>query len=175
MDYLARSISIAKWDEREYVSGGEVRADSLICLRTRDDGLSFWVCDGDQESSIKEVILAQAAGKDRAETLQLVMVSRASVEGEGIELRQTPGITPIETLRDKHVDAVQLTGTDLLKIAHLIARTLRSEESERWYHRITRNEVLEILQAAVDDGRVQITELASKIQEELSGSSTSAT
>ena len=163
---LTRKISRAKWPnentaESEF-SASQVRADAITAdLRTRYDTLSFWKCQ--DADGLGDMVLAVAAGYDRLQPVDLVWLKYDALP-DGLQLRDTEGDTKVADLVDSHVDACHLDYKMLGKIAHRIARAVNDLEQ---YHRYTRAEVRVLLLTAIENGRLDRTQLKDKLRKKL--------
>lgn len=125
--YLIRKISRAKWESNSSLLPEEIGADAITgCLRTFNNSLSVWQCGQVQrEEDIKEAILALAASMERIDKIDVVIIDKSALEEKGIALEPTPGNTPVEDLRDKHLDIIRLDTSRLCLIAQYIAEKIR--------------------------------------------------
>lgn len=67
---------MAKWCSRNGLESDEISADAVTAdLRTRDNTLSFWQCDG-TDHEVEEAALAIAAAGNRVDRLDIVWISK---------------------------------------------------------------------------------------------------
>lgn len=164
MDKVARKIAPAKWASRSYLPPEAVGADALTgCLRTQTDALSFWACNND-DSSLKDVVLALACRFERPEKMHLVVLEMKTLLDSGLEIEETEGGTVVNDLRGRHRDVVHLSMEALCIIARLIAQEVRAAEG---HHVFSKAEVLDILRTAVEHGRLSLDTLGEKVREGL--------
>ena len=163
MERLARKIAPAKWEKKAYLREDSIAADAISsCLRSRDNALSFWVCD-EAESSLQEVVLACASSShyDRPEKMHLVVLDTKALLDSRLQIARTDGDTLVNSLRQTHRDIVHLSIEDLCTIAHLIAPRVRAD---RDCHVFSKAEVLGILRTAVRAGRLSLDLLSEKVR-----------
>src|SRR3974390_2914323 len=97
--FLARSISIAKWNARINLEPHQIPADAVTAdLRTANNTLSFWLCDPSQESSLEEVALALSSARDQVQRLDLVWLPEQQISQMKIKLEPTRGDTAAKSL-----------------------------------------------------------------------------
>lgn len=57
--YLARKITLSKWEARQGLSEDEIAADAVTAdLRTQKNGLSFWRCCPETNGDVEKAVLA---------------------------------------------------------------------------------------------------------------------
>lgn len=161
---LARKITQAKWSAGPGPQPGEIQADAITCdLRTMGNTLSFWRLRGLGEDDLKEAALILASGLDRADRIDFAWIDAEELRSQGVEAKDTPGQTPVESLRDRHVDLVRL---DLVRLG-TTARVLDSAIQKKQLMRFTRKAVIEILVAGVQRGLLQLSALKDKLRAEV--------
>ena len=160
--HVARKIKRAKWGRLPFLEEAQVAADALsVDLRTRANRLSFWGTTPD-EDGFSATALAIAAARDHAETLDVVMVPVEVLEGLGVQLRSSQGNTPVPDLRGRHADAVELAADDLCRVANALAPFVRDDSTRRRY---TRSQVVRMLCAAIEAGRLDPEALAPDLRD----------
>ena len=156
MPVFVRMIARAKWDQDTNLREGEIAADAITGdLRTTDNRLSFWRCSAPDVHELENAALAMAAARDRLDRLDLVYLEEAWIRQSGLEIRATPGNTPVSSLRSSHVDVDQLDLARLGAVAEMIATAHRSNAELK----MSRLEVLAIIVKAVRDELVSIDAL----------------
>jgi hypothetical protein len=164
MSVLARKIARAKWEPKPELGGAEIAADAVTAdLKTTGNTLSFWRCDSSSADDLKRAVLALAAAADRPDRLDVVYLDELAVRQSGLATRDTTGDTPVETLRQHHVDVEKLDLTRLAKVAQMVADAHRSSAS----HTMTKKHVVELVVQAVKDGLVKVADLKDKMKEEV--------
>lgn len=161
MSKLARKISAAKWEAKDYLAEGEISADALSsCLRTQDAKLSFWVCSEAPET-IRDVVLAVASTSNEPDRLLLVVLDDAEITTHSRILQETDGKTPVADLRSKHRDLAYLSIDDLCELARIIAPKVRHDKD---CYVFSKKEVLQILRGAIDSHRLTLESLHEKLR-----------
>ena len=163
---LARKISRAKWDAAEYLAEVEIRADAVTgCLRTSNDSLSWWHCEGD-EQDVEEVALALATGPKttKFEKIDVVVLPETDLLADGLASEPTEGDTPIKELRSRHVNVVKLDLERLAKIARILAPRIRSNDSVFHY---TKVDLMTLVRKAINNKRLNVDDLNPKLRKEL--------
>ncbi len=164
---LARKISRAKWDSKEYLAESEIRADAITgCLRTMDDTLSWWRCS-DDEKNVAEVALALAAGPkiDKFERIDVVVLPEAVLANAELASESTEGETAVKDLRSRHVDLVRLDVERLAKVARILAPRIRSGDK---VVRFTKAQIITLVTTAIHDKRLEEKNLNKKLRKQLS-------
>jgi len=161
MTYLARKITRAKWARKDGLDGTAIPADAVTAdLRTSSNNLSLWKCSAVDDDELKMIALALASGAERIDKIELVLLEENSLVTNGIAVTPTEGRTPIESLQNEHVDAVGLDYTKLGTIAEQVENSLRQKQ----YKRFTEKSVRKILTAALEDGRLELEDLADGVR-----------
>ena len=165
--FIARKITLAKWNPNEELALGEISADAVTAdLRTRDNKLSFWRCGNGTQTEIGEVVLAMAATGDRVDRIELVWISEDELRADGQLWKDTEGRTPVEQLARQHLDVYRLDYVRLGKIAHRVADAIM----EGRYERLKKERVLDILVAAVRQRRLELNDFKDKVRAEVNTS-----
>jgi len=107
-----------------------------------------------------DAVLALVAGAERIDKVDVVWIKRANLCEVGVALDQTKGRTPVTDLVHRHVDAVHLDLVLLGLIAEQVASALGAEQHKR----LTKKKVTQLIAAAVDAGRVPLSDLDGKVQ-----------
>lgn len=162
--FLARKISRAKWDASQELEDGEISADAITGdLRTHGNTLSFWRLQTTANGDIEDMALAIAAGGERIDRLDVIWLTERDLQVDGLALMPTVGRTPVSELASRHVDVVKLDYLRLGKVARHVAGAI----NDRRYRRFTRARVKRLLSTAVEQGRINVRELAERIQTEI--------
>lgn len=163
MGVLSRKISLAKWHSED-LTIGEIPADALTSdLRTTGNTLSFWRCISGEDSELRKVVTALAAAADRVDRMDLAWFDEMEIERKRIESADSPGRTPIESLRSSHVDLTHLDVKRLGNVAGLVADAIGRGD----YLRITRKQVLGIVIEAVRDRLLVLDDLQPRVREQV--------
>ena len=163
---LARKISRAKWEPKEYLAADEIRADVISgCLRTTGDTLSWWRCTDDEED-VAEVALALAAGPkfERFDTIYVVRLPEAVFANAGLASESTDGETAVKDLRPRHMDLVSLDVERLAMVARILGPLIRSGDK---VVRFTKAQLMTIVTTAIHEERLDENDLTQELQEKL--------
>ena len=161
--FLARTITRAKWHGEGFASG-EIPADAVTAdLRTRDNALSFWQCTTDEPAAVDEAALAVAAGRERLDRIEIILLSDQELLSDGLNWSDTTGRTPVADLATMHVDMGQLDYARLGRVAGRIAAAIPTRQFQRY----TRARVKALLLTAIEQRRITVDELAAALREEV--------
>ena len=164
MSVLARKITRAKWEQKADLAVGEIAADAVtVDLKTTGNTLSFWRCLSAATDDLKRASLALAAGSDRVDRLDVIYLDEHAIRGAGVGTKDTPGNTPVSSLREHHVDAEKLDLTRLGMIAQMVAQAHRTNAALS----MTRKEVVELVVHAVRAKLVALEELKGEMKEKV--------
>ncbi len=166
MNMLARKISRAKWQHRDYLAETEIRADAISgCLRTTDDTLSWWRCtDDDKEVAEVALALAVAPRMEKFDKIDVVALPEATLTEAGLACQPAEGETPVKDLRSRHVNLVKLDVERLAKVARILGPRIRSGDK---VFSFTKAELMTLVTAAIHDKRLDANDLNEKLREEL--------
>lgn len=162
--YLARVISLAKWQPRPDLASGEISADAVTAdLRTSGNALSFWGCGHATRHEVDEAVLAIAAARDRVQKVDIAWVLEEDLVEDGQRIGNTQGRTPVADLADHHVDVSHLDYHRLGQVAYRVAAAIKDSQ----YKRITARKVVALLTNAVREGRLSPSDLATKVRDKV--------
>ncbi|MYI84451.1 MAG: hypothetical protein F4058_03845 [Rhodothermaceae bacterium] len=159
---MARVISRAKWERKEWMSEREISADAVTAdLRTQDNILSFWQCGEGTDKEVNNVALAIAAGRDNIDKVEIVLIDDKDLENDGQIIKASNGRTPVGSMVKLHVDVIRLDYYRLGKVAHLVASAVAADK----FHRITKKSVKTLLVTAITESEVlQVEGLNDKLR-----------
>ncbi len=162
--FLARKITRAKWRPKEELSVEEIPADAVtVDLRTQENSLSFWQCSIGEEAEVEEVALAIAAAGERIDKLDIVWFSDDELRADSQQWKKTDGRTPVAELVRRHVDVYRLDYVRLGKVASRIATAIK----ESRFRRLSKKRVTDLLATAVEQERVKLDDLDSRVHTEV--------
>ena len=153
-------LKLRQWRKR--VPSNSIFADAIDQVRSTDNTLSLWVCDG-LPTSVDEVALAFAAGMKTVSKLDLALVPIGDVTSNGLHLKATEGKTPVVALRDRHRDLVELSLDSLSCFARVLAWHVRYGRCVKY----TRGQVRGLLLSALDSGALNLADLRKELRKEL--------
>lgn len=144
---------------------GDISADAVTAdLRTQSNKLSFWRCDDGTDQEIENVVLAIAAGRDRIDKVEIVLIDDTGLKKDGQTIRATDGRTPIGSLVKLHVDVIQLNYYRLGEVARRVASAIAAGQC----HRVSKKRVEALLVTAIDGGNVlQLDGLNDKLRRQV--------
>ena len=162
MSLLIRKINRNKWIQNDTVPD-DVPADAITggCVRTQRNTLSVW--EVPDENMIDEAVLAIVSAGHHLETIDVVQMDREHLEKNEIDCIQTEGNTPVKDLANTHIDLSDLAYKKLGIIAYHIANKFRQGKVERY----TAGRIKGILKNAIQNKRLEITDLGNSISEKL--------
>lgn len=138
---------------------GEIQADPLGDLATRNNTLSVWYIE-DGSSNLEQVITALASSRDSISNLDYAMFDAELLVQTGIKIEINQGVTPYEAANIWHRDLIELSATKLVRLAeNMLAYSKRERFSEK--------KVLGLIREAVKNGQIDQTKLSSKIAKKL--------
>ncbi len=162
--FLARKVTLSKWEPKAGLSEGEISADALTSdLRTQNNSLSFWQCGVGNTDDVEEAVLAMAAGRDHVDKLDVVWLDDDELLADGQTLSNTKGRTPVHELVNLHVDVCRL---DYVRLGRVARRVVSAIEEERFF-RLRKSRVKAMLVKAVKQERVKLGDLKGNIQAEV--------
>ena len=162
--FLARKVTLSKWEPKQGLSVGEISADALTSdLRTKNNALSFWQCGVGRPDDVEEAVLAMAAARDHVDKLDVVWLDDDELLTDGQTLTNTKGRTPVQELVDLHVDVCRL---DYVRLGRVARRVVSAIEEERFV-RLRKSGVKALLVKAVRQERVKLGDLKESIQTEV--------
>jgi hypothetical protein len=162
MSLLVKKIEKSKWLQNDIMNGEDISADAITnCMKTKNNTLSMWRID--DEKQIDEAVLAIVSAHQHLDTFDVVWVNVSQLEEYGIGMQDTPGITPIDDLVDRHVDIVNLTYRSLGKVANCIVKCFSDSSLKRY----TYADLKKILKRAIKSGRLEVERIAPSVSEKL--------
>jgi len=130
--FLARKINRAKWDPVEGFADGEIAADAVtVDLRTTGNTLSFWTCASAADEEINATVLALMSVAERIDKIDVTWIQDAEVRSRGLAVVKTDGRTPVESLRERHVDIARLDLHRLGSVAKMISKAVADNQHRR--------------------------------------------
>lgn len=152
MTYLLRKIdNKVNWDqEPEELKWlyGEIPADLLNDFSTKDNRISVYELDQDQEN-LERIIAALASNREKADKLDFIIVKKKIIENLDISMEQKNGATPDFEVNGFHIDLAFLTGNKLNKLAR-----------EFWLngeiYRYTPPRILKIIANSFNNGHIPV-------------------
>ncbi|MCG7344030.1 hypothetical protein MHZ92_07795 [Sporosarcina sp. ACRSL] len=165
MTYLVRKYSRGKWPKEDFdkCPVEALRADAITsCLRTTNDTLSTWEIESLE--NVEDAVLALVSGFDKLATVDVLIFSINEVEKRGFKVELTPGDTPIEELKNTHMDITGLTYKTVGEFSRLMLDTMNVDGRTM---RFTVKKLKTLFQEAIDKGKVDVTLLKERLRLEV--------
>ncbi|WP_421827061.1 hypothetical protein [Larkinella sp.] len=157
MSLLVRKIARSKWYNKKQNIDIDTPADAISsCLRTQNNTLSVWRIE--DESEVKEAILAIISNQDQLDTIDIVILKETYLSENSIQIETTKGETPVKELVNIHRDLSQLTYSKL----GIIAKHITDQEAT--FKRITVKDSKQIILEAIEKKRLSIDDLKVKVR-----------
>ncbi|MDR1089538.1 MAG: hypothetical protein LBL79_00545 [Prevotella sp.] len=140
------------------MSGDDIKepptADAITgCLRTTKNTLSVWRINN--EAELEEAVLAIAAGQDRLETIDVVMLDDDYFVKCDIVIEETEGLTPVVDLKNTHVDLCSLDFWSIGMVAEHIVESIKKDK----HRRFREAELTKIIKNAIATKRLELADL----------------
>lgn len=160
MPFVLRKIRKAKWYKHEavhWLPEGELQADALSDLATKDNELSVWRVNDDR-SNLEDVIAALGASSSVVSNLDYALFNQDALVQIDVRMKVTKGTTIDERVNTSwHSDLVELSASKLIDVARAI---LAKGEITR----VPEKKVLELITSAVASGRIDSARLDERIR-----------
>ena len=141
----------------------DIGSDAITgCMRTAGNSMSLYEINS--EADADEAFLALVSNFDSIETFDIMLMDRAQFTALGMNLIQSPGVTPVQSLRNTHWDVTDLTYNKLAPIAGYMLTCFQADKHDRR----TKGKLKTILKKAVTEGRLDPSTLKEKVRNELS-------
>jgi hypothetical protein len=162
MSLFVRKIDRGKWPQAVLHQNTDPSADAITnCLKTKQNALSVW--EVISETDIDEAVLAIVSGGDHLEAIDVVLMSSDYLKKQGIDCKQTKGLTSVDDLVEKHIDLSNLTYKKLGIIAYHIVDKIIDQKVKRY----TERQLKEILNQAIGQNRLTPDRLKDSIRKKL--------
>ena len=142
---LVRQRRWATFPDIEWIAPEETQADALLDLQTRNNRLSVFRVDSDND--IQRVVVALAASRDHVANIDYAVFDDDELIAQGIGITQTVGETPDKTANMLHHDIHNLT----VRQIELLARTIALAD----HTRIHRRDIQTMLRDALQSGDLE--------------------
>jgi len=159
---VLRKIRKSKWYKNEgvpWLAEGELQADALSDLATKDNELSVWRIEGNR-SNLERVVVALAAGCDYISNFDYALFDQETLSEINIRIKNTEGDSPDEDANSWHVDLAELSATKLMELATAIMRKAEIK-------RIPEKSILRLVARAVASGQIDRTKLRLKSPDDM--------
>jgi hypothetical protein len=159
---LLRKIRKSKWyknDSVPWLEEGEIQADALGDLVTSGNTLSIWVVE-DDKSNLEQVIVALASSCDNIANFDYALINIDCLLSIGIKIETKEGLTPYSKANKWHRDLIELTTSQLFKLAEVMAIHSTRE-------RVSEKTVLNLIRVAVQNEKIDKTKLKEDVIKKL--------
>ncbi len=186
--YYIRKFTNSLWHQYDYTATGKISGEAVtISLAAKKNELSLWRTTN--LSLIEEEgLLALLGSMESLDTVDIIIFEKQELIDVGLTLIDTPGATRINALQQLHTDIIELDLELLTGFAHLFANRLHEGEVKKesllevkkkdvdqyklelkglTLQRYTKSMIKTIINKAIDDGRIDITEISERIVNKL--------
>lgn len=161
MAFLLRMVQRQKWEPTQDLGLNEIAADAVTAdLRTTRNSLSFWRGD-DDSAAVEQVALAVATSRDKLDRIDIAWMPENLFDECTLPLEASKGVTPIQSLRSRHVDVIRLDVSRLGTVAAIVQQGVRNGQCRRF----SKAQVSELVKKAVENDLVRLESLPSGIQQ----------
>lgn len=158
MALMVRMVNKAKWD----VSYDPVNADAItLCLKTRNNTLSFWVVES--EAQVDEGVLAIAAANQNLDAIDIVVVDSDDFTSRDIKIIESDGHTACTDLVSNHRDLAELNVRHLESVSEVIGRKIRDNKVVRY----NMSKLRKLIEDAIEAKRIDCNKLHEGIKKKL--------
>jgi hypothetical protein len=156
---LLRSIRKARWSQSpEWCDEGDLGADALNDLATKDNALSVWQIEQD-ESNLERVIAALAATRDYLSNFDLILFPEEIVADSGIATDRSEGVSADHEANARwHCDLRMISASKLASLA-------RSIKARGTLRRILERQVGNCIFRGVQEGRIDSSSVSQSIRD----------
>jgi len=166
MNKFIRKVTKAKWNNQlseDSNLNSIISADAITgCLRTKSNTLSIWNVD-----DVDDAILALASVNDSIVPIDYIVIDDEFFHKTGVTIKNVIAESnPVESLREKHFDIINLDYNSLGLISKEIANGIILEKN-KYISRCNATNVKKILKDAISTKRIKLEELNSNLQSKL--------
>jgi hypothetical protein len=122
MPILLRNVRENRWFKSQaapWLEKGDVPADPLGDLATKENRLSVWVVASDR-SNLERIVRALAVSRDKIADMGYVLFDSDLLTDAGIDTLEESGQTPDAGANTWHRDLIKLSGNKLVTLTRLI-------------------------------------------------------
>lgn len=120
MPLLLRKIRKSKWYSLSWLPEGDLQADSLVDLSTKNNELSVWFIEGNK-SNLERIITALAGHRDHLSNFDYALFDLKFIEEKSIKIRKSKGISVDDEVNERwHLDLYELSALKVLSLAQHI-------------------------------------------------------
>ncbi len=113
---------------------------------------------------VEDAVLAMASAPNyqHLEKMHFIVISKEEFELVGLSLELSPGETPVEDLKTRHINVTDLSLDGLSKVAILVAAKVRTDVTS--CHTFSKAQVRGIIQSAISNNRLTEQDLHEHIR-----------
>lgn len=161
MSLLARKINRSHWPD-SVTAVSDIGADAItLSMRTSRNAMSVYEIPSTM--NIDDAFLAISSNFQRLESFDIVTMEKQDLVNLHINCIQMEGITRVEDLKNTHLDISGLCYSKLGTIANYIACRILENHSVRR----TKSKLKDILNQAIQDGRLDPNTLDRRLRQDL--------
>lgn len=157
MAYFLRKVRKSKWYKNpdvDWLQEGELQADALVDLLTKNNKLSVWLVDGDQ-SNLERIAAALSITNDNLSNFDYKLIPTDIIGNLGIKVEDDLGETPDSEANHYHRNLIQLTATQVFELANLMHTQTDNK-------RIRDRKVEELLRHGLESQHFDISQITSE-------------
>ena len=136
-----------------WLTQGEIQSDALGDLQTKENRLSVYRVESDEEA--EQVVVALAANRDSLANLDYAVLDHEQLIETQLSICQQDGETPDSQVNKLHYDITNLTVGKLAQLAQVISTSN--------HVRVPRKQLKEALKRAVDAGKLDRTQVKPRL------------
>lgn len=159
---LLRKIRQTRWitsEHFEWLTKDDIQADPLGDLQTTNNDLSLWLVDNPEED-LDQVLTAIASTNQHLSHVDYLLFDEEAITELELDLKETDGGTPYESVNDWHRDITNLSGSQILKLAKTM---LAGGEVDRQFEKRMTKLILE----AIASGAIAFADLNKDLRKNL--------
>jgi hypothetical protein len=122
MPLFLRTVRVNRWLKTEaalWLAKGDVPADPLGDLATKENRLSVWEVAGDR-SNLERIVRALAVNRDRISDMGYILFDSVHLSTADIDSVAANGQTPDAGANSWHRDLVDLSGNKLVRLVKVL-------------------------------------------------------
>lgn len=151
MPNYVRIINRALWPKTDDIMHGfdvdKLEAKTITKeFRNNDNTLSLWAVENEDDA-----VLAMITSASKIEDMWTLKISDFIIENSNLEVKNEATHPNVKGIGQLHYNIKNLTYKSLADVSNVIIEALKNEENLREY---TKNDIQEILDDAVEQGRV---------------------
>jgi hypothetical protein len=162
MAFYIRKIDLGKWMQNKGVTDHtKLSADVITnCLKTTENKLSLWKID--TIDKLNETLIAITSGMEHLDRIAIVFFEDEKLNND-LSLEVCAGRTPFSKFKNNHCDIVKLNYDSLGKFSKVVQDAI----IENKYKQISRLEIIELLNKAISEHKLNIPEISEHVKKKL--------